>query len=229
LFQAVQGRAGPGWLSELVVPSWSVVEHYYRRHQWPTDDEKTRVRKAVRRYADLKLRTAKRESEKRSPAPWVKALEDVAREPQVPWTRGETSVGTVERTPDGRFGREEGQKRPWSPGIRGHGLNFDLSNPQVASTLDGLVGRKRTIDLGLAADLSKHSIRLPQGAIQAAVLEVLHGASGSLRVAEIHGRVEEELGRMVSRDTTARFLSVACRSDAAVVMHVEHGLYAVAR
>jgi hypothetical protein len=61
------------------------------------------------------------------------------------------------------------------------------------------------------------------------VLEVLRGASGSLRVAEIHGRVEEELGRVVSRDTFASFLSVACRAEAAVVLRVERGLYAVAR
>ena len=42
----------------------AAVERYYRRHQWLTDEEKTRVRTAVRRYADLKLRTAKRESER---------------------------------------------------------------------------------------------------------------------------------------------------------------------
>jgi hypothetical protein len=95
--------------------------------------------------------------------------------------------------------------------------------------LDGLVGRKRTIDLGLALDQSTRSIRLPQGAIHAAVLEVLRCASGSLRVAEIHGRVEEQLGRVVSRDTVASFLSVACRADAAVILRVERGLYAVAR
>jgi hypothetical protein len=95
--------------------------------------------------------------------------------------------------------------------------------------LDGLVGRKRTIDLGLAAHVSKRSSRLPQGAIQAAVLEVLGAASGSLRVAEIHRRVEEELGRVVSRDTVASFLSVACRADPAVVLRVGRGLYAVAR
>lgn len=108
-------------------------------------------------------------------------------------------------------------------------LSGALSNPQVASTLEGLVGRKRIIDLGLSADLSKRSIRLPQGAIQAAVLLVLHVAPGPLRVSEIHARVELELGQIVSRDTVASFLSVACRAHAVVVVRVERGMYAVAR
>lgn len=107
--------------------------------------------------------------------------------------------------------------------------NRALSNPQVAATLDGLVGRRRNIDLAVAADLSDRSVRLPQGAIQAAVLEVLRLSSGSLRVAEIHGRVEEELGRVVSRDTIASFLSVACGADGQVVLRVERGVYTVAR
>lgn len=109
-------------------------------------------------------------------------------------------------------------------------LTGALSNPQVASTLDGLAGRKRKIDLGLLpAELPKRSMRLPQGAVQDAVLEVLRVAAGSLRVAEIHVRVEEELGQVVSRDTVTSFLSVACRAEAAVVLRVEHGVYEVAR
>ena len=42
----------------------AAVERYYRRNRWLSEEEKTRVRAAVRRYADLKLRTAKRESER---------------------------------------------------------------------------------------------------------------------------------------------------------------------
>ena len=42
----------------------TAVERYYGRHQWLTEEEKTRVRAAVRGYADSKLRTAQRESER---------------------------------------------------------------------------------------------------------------------------------------------------------------------
>jgi site-specific DNA recombinase len=55
----------------------AAVEHYYRRHQWLTDEEKKRVRAAVRRYADLKLRTAKQESERA-----VRRLEALKQEQQ---------------------------------------------------------------------------------------------------------------------------------------------------
>lgn len=54
---------------------------------------------------------------------------------------------------------------------------------------------------------------------------VLRVAGGSLRVAEIHGRVEEKLGRVVSRDTVASHLSVACRADDAIVVRVARGAF----
>jgi site-specific DNA recombinase len=40
------------------------VERYYQHHQWLTDAEKTRVRPAVRRYGETKLRSAEREAER---------------------------------------------------------------------------------------------------------------------------------------------------------------------
>jgi hypothetical protein len=46
-----------------------------------------------------------------TPAPWLRALEDVAREPQVRRTRGETSAGTVERT-QMAVSAEGGPERP---------------------------------------------------------------------------------------------------------------------
>jgi hypothetical protein len=42
----------------------TAVERYYHRHQWLTVEEKVRVRAAVREHAELKLRTAQRESER---------------------------------------------------------------------------------------------------------------------------------------------------------------------
>ena len=40
------------------------VKRYYRRHQWLTEEKMNRLRATVRRYADLKLRTAKQKSER---------------------------------------------------------------------------------------------------------------------------------------------------------------------
>ncbi|MCA1693293.1 MAG: hypothetical protein LC749_00410 [Actinobacteria bacterium] len=93
--------------------------------------------------------------------------------------------------------------------------------------LEALLDRKRRLALD-AGSGSKYLLRPPQGAIQAAVLEVLRAAPGSLRVAEIHRRVEEELGRAVSRDTVTSLLSVACRTGAPLVLRVARGTYAVA-
>jgi len=100
-------------------------------------------------------------------------------------------------------------------------LSGALSNPQVASTLEGLAGRKRTINLGLVAELSKRSVRLPQGVIQAAVLKVLCVASGSLRVAEIHGR------RGAARE--GGFSRHGCELPVGGLLRVERGLYTLAR
>lgn len=109
-------------------------------------------------------------------------------------------------------------------------LTGACSNLDGAGALKELLERKRqlarTTETGA---LSAQAIRLPQGAIQAAVLEVLRVAHGSLRVAEIHMRAEEKLGQAVSRDTVASFLSVACRADAPMVLRVERGVYTVDR
>lgn len=107
-------------------------------------------------------------------------------------------------------------------------LTGACSNLDGAGALKELLRRKRqlarTTEIGA---LSAQAIRPPKGAIQAAVLEVLRVAHGALRVAEVHRRVEEKLGRAVSRDTVASFLSVACRAGAQMVMRVERGVYTV--
>jgi hypothetical protein len=69
-------------------------------------------------------------------------------------------------------------------------------------------------------------MRPAQGAIQSAVLRVLGAAQVVRGVDEIHRLVEEELGRSVSRDTVASFLSVACRAESQVIVRVARGLYA---
>jgi len=108
-------------------------------------------------------------------------------------------------------------------------LTGALSNHDRAHGLKGLLDSKRLLALATVPEVHRaRSIRLPQGAIQAAVLEVLLGVPGSLRVAEIHRGVEEELGRAVSRETVASFLSVACRAGAPLVVRVARGTYAIA-
>jgi site-specific DNA recombinase len=42
----------------------TAVERHYHQHQWLTDEEKNRVRAAVREHAELKLKTAQREAER---------------------------------------------------------------------------------------------------------------------------------------------------------------------
>jgi hypothetical protein len=107
-------------------------------------------------------------------------------------------------------------------------LTGALSNKNVASALDDLVAKKRTIDLDLAADLRQSSLRLPQGAIQAAVLAVLRAASEPLQPSEIHDLVQQRLDCAVCRDTVSSFLSVAWRARDSPVIRVERGRYWIA-
>jgi hypothetical protein len=109
-------------------------------------------------------------------------------------------------------------------------LTGALSNHDSANVLRKLLDwKRRAMHTSKSEAVLGQLIRPPQGAIQAAVLEVLRGAPCSLHVAEIHKGVEDELGRAVSRDTVASFLSVACRAGAPVVLRVERGVYAVDR
>lgn len=57
------------------------------------------------------------------------------------------------------------------------------------------------------------------GAIQDAILDTLTH-SGALRPRDVQHRVEERLGRLVSRDTVTSFLSVAARDPRSAVTRV---------
>lgn len=110
-------------------------------------------------------------------------------------------------------------------------LTGALSNQGTAEALGMVLDRKRGLALGIAAGATNpcRTIRLPQGAIQATVLDVLRAASGPLRPRDIQLRVEARLGRSLSHDTVTSFLSVACRADNRVVERVGYGLYRIGR
>jgi hypothetical protein len=110
-------------------------------------------------------------------------------------------------------------------------LGGAVSNPLVLARLEAAararsrIGRKD----GLGQAPVKPPLRLPMGAIQTAVLDVLGSTGGSLRTGEIHLRVEARLGRPVSRDTVASFLSVAARDAGSPVRRGSRGWYGVCR
>lgn len=105
-------------------------------------------------------------------------------------------------------------------------LTGALSNHDGADVLRQLLDRKRQSTPGGDRDgVRPRSMRPAQGAIQSAVLRVLRAAQAALGVAEIHRLVEEELGRAVSRETVASFLSVACRADPPVITRIARGMY----
>jgi len=94
--------------------------------------------------------------------------------------------------------------------------------------MSGLLARKRKIDARDEAEPSRCPLRPPQGAIQAAVLEVLAAAAGSLRPGEIRERVQQRLDVEISQDTVTSFLSVACRADEPTVIRLGYGRYRMA-
>jgi hypothetical protein len=107
-------------------------------------------------------------------------------------------------------------------------LTGALSNQDGSFALSQLLDRKRQLASLNDAGARRHPpTRLRQGVIQSAVLDVLR-ARGALSVAQIHRFVEQQLGRTVSRDTVASFLSVACRVDLPVICRVERGVYELA-
>ena len=110
-------------------------------------------------------------------------------------------------------------------------LTGACSNQETADVLEALLDRKRQLALGAdGTDTGpKRPLRLPKGAIQAAVLQVLDAATGPLRLGEIHSRVEQRLDRATTRDTVSSFLSVACRADNPTVVRAGYGLYRIAR
>jgi len=57
----------------------------------------------------------------------------------------------------------------------------------------------------------RNQLRLPQGAIQAAAVDVMRKARQPLPITEMHRRVEKRLKREVSYDTVCSFLTVAAK------------------
>ena len=108
-------------------------------------------------------------------------------------------------------------------------LTGALSNLPAASALSGLLARKRKIIVADEPTPSRHTLRLPQGSIQAAVMEVLAAAPGSLRPGDVREQVQRHLGVAISQDTVSSFLSVACVADAPTVIRVGYGRYRIAQ
>jgi len=106
-------------------------------------------------------------------------------------------------------------------------LTGALSNHDVAKGLDALLDRKRGLASPVAGAGSKpeRMVRLPQGAIQAAVHKVLRLAVDPLSPGQVHALIESLLGRPVSKDTVGSLLSVASRSEKQPVVRVGHGQY----
>jgi len=110
-------------------------------------------------------------------------------------------------------------------------LTGACSNPDVARLVAAAAERKRQILLGCARTSRRPlpQLRLPLGAIQTAVLDVLaDDASGVWRPREICACVEARLQRSISQDTISSFLSVASRSTKSPVRRVGRGLYQLA-
>jgi hypothetical protein len=107
-------------------------------------------------------------------------------------------------------------------------LTGALSNQGTADALGVVLDRKRQLARRTAASTGPcRTIRLPQGAIQGAVLDVLRAASGPLRARDIQLRAEARLERSLSYDTVTSFLSVACRAENRLVERVGYGLYRI--
>ena len=111
-------------------------------------------------------------------------------------------------------------------------LTGALSNGQVASTLVSVAGKKRELELagaGASPTCAPSLLRLPQGAIQAAIVAELRASAETLKPKEIHNRIQRQLGRSISYDTVASFLSVTCRAQKPTVVRVSPGRYRLTR
>ncbi len=73
------------------------------------------------------------------------------------------------------------------------------------------------------------ALRLPMGAIQAAVLAVAAAEQTPMRPCEVLRAVEHRLGRAVSYDTVSSFLSVAARDPAMPVARAYGQRYVTCR
>ena len=70
-------------------------------------------------------------------------------------------------------------------------------------------------------------LRLPQGRIQATVVDVLAAATSPLYTREVHAQVQKQLQRAISYDTVASCLSVMSRDSNSRVTRIGRGLYIV--
>lgn len=95
---------------------------------------------------------------------------------------------------------------------------------QLAVVLKAAEARSK-LTTSNAAKSSRAPIRLKQGILQDAVLTVMAENRQALRPTEIRASVERKLGRTISYDTVASFLSAAARSDRWPVVRVSPGRY----
>ena len=72
-------------------------------------------------------------------------------------------------------------------------------------------------------------LRLPQGAIQNAVVAVLRNSPKPLNVRDVHALVERTLRRSVSYDTVSSYLSVAARDSRQPIARRGRGSYEAVR
>lgn len=71
----------------------------------------------------------------------------------------------------------------------------------------------------------RRQLRPKQGLIQAAILETLTEAEGTLSVREIHAGAESRLGRDISSDTLWCYLSAAARDPMVPLVRCSRGQY----
>lgn len=69
------------------------------------------------------------------------------------------------------------------------------------------------------------TLRLPMGAIQAAVIDVLSDGGRPMQPNEVRSLVEQRLDRQVSQDTVTSFLSVASRRPCIPIERLKPRLY----
>jgi hypothetical protein len=116
---------------------------------------------------------------------------------------------------------------PAGAGLLRMRLTGARSNPVIARRIEIAARTHEQIrrSHGLVDRASRSVFRLPMGAIQTAVLETLGASQSPLRVGEIQLRVEQRLGRSVSRHTVNSVLSVAARDENAPVSRTTLGRY----
>ncbi len=106
-------------------------------------------------------------------------------------------------------------------------LTGALSNPALLDIIKQLIEKKAGLleRMPARAKARPRLLKLRQGAIQAAVLDVLQNHGKAMRGKEIYLGVEALLGRKVSRDSVYSYLSVASRDETSEIRKVGYERY----